>query len=86
MTLGTLAIPLRAASNPRAGNTEKTRGAMDERRPRETRPLGLISVVGQPSTAETRSLLCRRAYVNAQDPEWIREQRQSCKRSSKQRG
>ncbi len=75
MTLGTLAIPLRAASNPRAGNTEKTAAPWTNEDLERLRPLGLISVVGQPSTAENAiAVVPPVPYVNAQDPEWYAEQ------------
>jgi len=75
MTLGTLAIPLRAASNPRAGNTEKTAALWTNEDLERLRPLGLISVVGQPSTAENAiAVVPPVPYVNAQDPEWYAEQ------------
>lgn len=75
MTLNTLAIPLRAANRPRAGKTEKNTALWTNEDLAKLRPLGLISVVGQPSTAEdvTKPALPL-PYVNTQDPEWYAEQ------------
>ena len=75
MTLNTLAIPLRAANKPRVGETQKTARLWTNEDLAKLRPLGLISVVGQPSTAEdaTKPALPL-PYVNTQDPEWYAEQ------------
>ena len=75
MTLGTLAIPLRAANKPRAGKTEKTAVLWTNEDLERLRPLGLISVVGQRRTAEDATAApLPLAYVNTQDPEWYAEQ------------
>ena len=75
MTLGTLAIPLRAANKPRAGKTEKTAVLWTNEDLERLRPRGLISVVGQPRTAEDATAApLPLAYVNTQDPEWYAEQ------------
>jgi len=71
MTLSTLVIPLRAANKPRAGKTEKTTALWTNEDLEKLSHPGLISVVGQTSTAEDAitappPLL----YVNTQDPEW----------------
>jgi hypothetical protein len=75
MALNALAIPLRAANKPRAGKTEKTTALWTNKDVEKLRPLGLISVVGQPSTAKdaTKPALPL-PYVNTQDPEWYAEQ------------
>jgi len=86
LTLGTLAIPLRAASNPRAGNTEKPR-RMDDEDLERLRPLGLISVVGQPEHRRKRDRVVPPVpYVNAQDPEWYAEQGAKLQAQHEQRG
>jgi hypothetical protein len=75
VTLNTLAIPLRAANKPRVGETQKTARLWTNEDLAKLRPLGLISVVGQPSTPEdaTKPGLPL-PYVNTQDPEWYAEQ------------
>jgi len=75
MTLNTPAIPLRAANKPRAGKTEKNTALWTNEDLSKLRPLGLISVVGQPSTAEDATEPAQPLpYVNTQDPEWYAEQ------------
>jgi hypothetical protein len=75
MTLSTLAIPLRAANKSRAGKTEKNTALWTNENLEKLRHPGLISVVGQSSTADgaTASALPL-PYVNTQDPEWYAEQ------------
>ena len=75
MTLSTLAIPLRAANNPRAEKTEQAVVLWTNDELEKLRPLGGISIVGQPSTAEdaTDAALLP-AYVSTQDPKWYAEQ------------
>jgi hypothetical protein len=75
MTLSTLAIPLRAADNPRAEKTEQAVVLWTNDELEKLRPLGLISIVGQPSTAEdATAAVLPPAYVSTQDPEWYAEQ------------
>src|SRR5882724_8612164 len=75
MTLSTLAIPLRAANNPRAEKAEQAVVLWTNDELETLRPLGLISIVGQPSTAEDATAAALPpAYVSAQDPEWYAEQ------------
>jgi hypothetical protein len=75
MTLGTLAIPLRAANKSRAGKAEQTTVLWTNEELEKLRPLGLISVVGQASTADVAtSAALRQPYVNTQDPESYAEQ------------
>jgi hypothetical protein len=75
MTIGTLAIPLRAASNPRAGKTEQATVLWTNDELEKLRPLGLISIVGQPSIAEDAiTTALPPPYRNTQDPEWYAEQ------------
>ncbi|SRR6266404_1786912 len=75
MTVSTLAIPLRAANKSRAGKTEQTTVLWTNEGLEKLRPLGLISIVGQPSTAEAAATAALPLpYVNTQDPEWYAEQ------------
>jgi hypothetical protein len=74
-TLSTLAIPLRAANKPHAGKMGKTTVLWTNEDLEKLRPLGLISIVGQPSTAEDATTTALPLpYVNTQDPEWYAEQ------------
>jgi hypothetical protein len=75
MTLSTLAIPLRAANKSRAGKTEQTTVLWTNEELEKLRRLGIISVVGQPGTAEAATTAALPLpYVNTQDPEWYAEQ------------
>ncbi len=75
MTLSTLSIPLRAANKPREGKLEKTTALWTNEDLEKLRPLGLISIVGQPSTAEDATTAAPPLpYPNTQDPEWYAEQ------------
>jgi hypothetical protein len=75
MTLGTLAIPLRAANQPRAGKTEKTTVLWTNEGLEKLRPLGAISIFGQPNTSEdSAAAALHPLYVKTQDPEWYAEQ------------
>jgi hypothetical protein len=75
MTLSALAIPSRAANKPRAGKTEKTTVLWTNEGLEKLRPLGVISMVGQPNTPEDSTAAARPAlYVKTQDPEWYAEQ------------
>jgi hypothetical protein len=75
MTLSTLAIPLRAANEPRAGKTEKATVLWTNEDLEKLRPLAAISIVGQPNKADdstTGAVLL--PYLETQDPEWYAEQ------------
>ena len=75
MTLSTLAIPLRAANKPRAGKTEQAAVLWTNDDLEKLRPLGLISIVGQPNTAEDAiTAALPPPYRSVQDPEWYAEQ------------
>jgi hypothetical protein len=75
MTLSTLAIPLRAANEPRARNAEKTTVLWTNEDLEKLRPLALISIVGQPNTAEDATAAAPPSpYLETQDPEWYAEQ------------
>jgi hypothetical protein len=75
VSLSTLAIPLRAANEPRAGKMEKTGVRWTNEDLERLRSLDVISVVGQPAIAdeETTSALPS-LYVKTQDPEWYAKQ------------
>src|SRR5258708_32552155 len=71
ITLSTLAIPLRAANKPRAGKAEKTTVLWTNEGLEKLRPLGVISIVGQPNTPEDPTATALPPlYVKTQDPEW----------------
>ena len=75
ITLSALAIPLRAANKPRAGKTEKTTVLWTNEDLERLRPLGVISIVGQPNTQEgSAAAALPPLYVQTQDPEWYAEQ------------
>jgi hypothetical protein len=75
MTLSALAIPLRAANKPRAGKTEETTVLWTNEGLEKLRPLGFISIVGQPNTSQdSTAAVLPRLYVKTQDPEWYAEQ------------
>ena len=73
MTLSSLAISLRAANKPRAGKTEKTTVLWTNEGLEKLRPLGVISIVGQPNIPEAAAALPP-LYVKTQDPKWYAEQ------------
>jgi hypothetical protein len=73
VSLNILAIPLRAANEPR-GEDGQNHGGVDQPRPPETPTLGLLSIVGQPVTAEEETTAAPPRYVSAQDPVWYAEQ------------
>jgi hypothetical protein len=70
MTVGTLAIPMRAANKPRAGmEDQKTVWTNDDLE--RLRAFGLISIVGRSTTAEdTTAAPLPSPYVKAEGPEW----------------
>lgn len=71
MTMSALAIPLRAANKPRAGETEKTTVLWTNEGLEKLRPLGVISIVGQPDTKQGPTATAMPAlYDKTQDPEW----------------
>jgi hypothetical protein len=75
ITLSALAIPLRAANKPRAGKTEKATVLWTNEDLERLRPLGVISIVGQPNTQEgSAAAALPPLYVQTQDPEWYAEQ------------
>jgi hypothetical protein len=70
MSLSTLAIPLRAASKPRAGKTEGTPAVWTNEDLERLRDLRLISVVGQVPGEDTADAAAPKPYVRTQDLEW----------------
>jgi len=75
VTLSTLAIPLRAANKPRGGKMEKTTVVWTNEDLGKLRAPGLISIVGQPATAEDETAVKPPPpYVTTQDSEWYAEQ------------
>jgi hypothetical protein len=73
MTIGPLAIPMRAASKPRAGMEDQKRVWTNDDLER-LRVMGLVSIIGQPATAEdTTTPRLPSSYANTQDPAWYAE-------------
>ena len=71
MMVSTLAIPLRAANKPRAGKTEETAVLWTNEDLEKLRPLGAISIVGQPDKADdSTAAAVPSPYLETQDPEW----------------
>jgi hypothetical protein len=69
MTLSSLAIPLRAANNPRARKTEKTIWTNEDLE--KLRRLAAISIVGQPNKADDSTTAAMPVpYLETQDPQW----------------
>jgi hypothetical protein len=74
MTLGTLAIPLRAAKKPRAGTDSQRQLVWTNDDLARLHSLGLISIVGQGDEAKSTSASVPEGYVKTQDPEWYAQQ------------
>jgi hypothetical protein len=74
MTLGTLAIPLRAANKPRAGTDSQKPVVWTNDELEKLHGLGLISIVGQCDQAKSTSASVPEGYVKTQDPEWYAQQ------------
>ena len=75
VTLSTLAIPLRAANKPRGGKMEKPTVVWTNEDLEKLKAPGLISIVGQPVTAEdANAAALTPLYVTTQDSEWYAEQ------------
>ena len=75
MTLGTLAIPLRAANKPRAGGTVGATVVWRNEDLERLRTKGPISVVGQGTEQATTDAEAPSWYVvETQDPDWYAEQ------------
>jgi hypothetical protein len=75
MSLSTLAIPLRAATQPRAGKPGGTMELWTNDELEKLGPLGFISIVGQPVTADDETAAALASLdVTLRDPEWYAEQ------------
>jgi len=74
MTLGILAIPLRAANKPRAGTDSRNPVVWTNDDLEKLHSLGLISIVGRRDEEQQTSAPAPAPYVESQDPEWYAEQ------------
>jgi len=74
VTLGTLAIPLRAANKPRAGTDTQKPVVWTNDELEKLRGLGLISIVGQSDEEKPASASEPASYVKTADPEWYAQQ------------
>jgi len=74
MTLGTLAIPMRAANKPRAGTDSRSPVVWTNDDLEKLHSLGLISIVGRTGEEQPASASAPAPYVETQDPEWYAEQ------------
>jgi len=74
MALSTLAIPLRAASKPRAGTDSRNPVVWTNDDLEKLHSLGLISIVGRMDEEQLTSASAPAPYVETQDPEWYAEQ------------
>jgi hypothetical protein len=74
MTLGTLAIPLRAANKPRAGRDSQNPVVWTNDDLEKLHALGLISIVGRTDEERPTSESAPAPYVSTQGPEWYAEQ------------
>ena len=74
MTLSTLAIPMRAASKPRAGTDSRNPVVWTNDDLEKLHSPGLISIVGRMDEEQPTSASAPAPYVETQDPEWYAEQ------------
>ena len=74
MTLSTLAIPLRAASRPRAGMDSQNTVVWTNDDLERLHVPGLISIVGRMNEETPKSAPTPEPYVKTQDPEWYAKQ------------
>jgi hypothetical protein len=74
ITLGALAIPLRAANKPRAGSESRSPVVWTNDNLEKLHSLGLISIVGRIDEEQQTSASAPAPYVETQDPEWYAEQ------------
>jgi hypothetical protein len=70
MTLGALAIPVRAANKPRAGMDSQNTMVWTNDDLEKLRALGLISIVGGIDEERPTSAPAPGPYVKTEDPEW----------------
>jgi hypothetical protein len=70
VTLGTLAIPVRAANKPRAGSDSQNTMVWTNDDLEKLHALGLISIVGRIDEETPTSASAPGPYVSTQDPEW----------------
>jgi hypothetical protein len=73
-TLGTLAIPLRAANKPRAGTDSQNTVVWTNDDLEKLHRLGLISIVGRKDEEQPTLASAPAPYVETQDPEWYAQQ------------
>jgi len=73
-TLGTLAIPLRAAERPRAGMDSRNTVVWTNDDLENLHAPGLISIVGQMDQENATPASAPGPYVETQDPEWYAAQ------------
>ena len=74
MTITTLAIPARAANQPRAGKMPRTAVVWTNQDLKRLTSPGLISIVGQPALVQDATAEALASpYVKTQDPEWYAE-------------
>jgi hypothetical protein len=74
MTLGTLAIPMRAANQPRAGTESRNSVVWTNDNLEKLHSLGVICIVGRMNEETPESASLPGPYVKTQDPEWYAEQ------------
>ena len=74
ITLGTLAIPMRAANKPRVGTDSRNPVVWTNDDLEKLHSLGLISIVGRIDEEKLASPSAPAPYVETQDPEWYAEQ------------
>jgi len=74
MTLSTLAIPLRAANEPRAGTDSQNPVVWTNDDLERLHLLGMICIVGRINEETPKSASLPQPYVKTQDPGWYAEQ------------
>ena len=74
LTLGSLAIPLRAANRPHAGTHIQNRDAWTNEDLERLHGPGVICVVGRTDEDRPKSQSPSRTYVKTRDPEWYARQ------------
>ena len=74
LTLGTQAVPLRAANNPRAETNSRNPVVWTNDNLEKVHRLSQISIVGRMDEEQPASASAPAPYVETQDPEWYAEQ------------